>query len=177
MITIPMSSKSKNKGNSWERDVANHLSALYKASFIRVPNSGAFIGGKNNTRKEFLHEGQIRMMKGDIIPPGNWKYFNCEAKNYAEFPFHQVIQGECKQLETWLSQLLEVADEGDMNILMFKITRKGKFVAVPQASHWYSLPHFSYHSIKHGIWQIFDYDSFFEHNSKIFKSLSTKGIK
>ena len=73
-----MGSKSKTKGSSWEREVATHLSELYKASFIRVPNSGAYIGGKNTVRKEFLHEGQIRMMKGDIIPPGNWKYFNCE---------------------------------------------------------------------------------------------------
>lgn len=170
-----MSSKSKNKGNSWERDVANHLSTLYKSKFIRVPNSGAFIGGKNNTRKEFLHEGQIRMMKGDIIPPDKWKFFNCECKSYADFPFHQLMQGECKQLETWLSQLLEVADEGDMNILMFKITRKGKFIAVPQAPHWHPLPYNSYHSIKHGIWQIFDYDAFFEHNQKLVKSLCIKG--
>ena len=170
-----MSSKSKTKGNTWERDVANHLSALYKSKFIRVPNSGAFIGGKNNTRKEFLHEGQIRMMKGDIIPPDNWKHFNCECKSYADFPVHQLVQGECKQLETWLSQLIEVADVGDINILMFKITRKGKFIAVPQATFWHTIPYFSYHSIKHGTWQIFDYDAFFEHNNKKFKTLSIKG--
>lgn len=170
-----MSSKSKNKGNTWEREVANHLSALYKSSFIRVPNSGAFIGGKNNVRKEFLHEGQIRAMKGDIIPPGNWRKFNCECKNYAEFPFHQLVQGECKQLETWLGQSMDAADIGDVTILIIKITRKGKFVAVQQADHWNStLPHFVYNSIKHGYWQMFDYDSFWEHNSQAVKKLSTK---
>ena len=46
-----MSSKSKNKGNNWEREVANNLSTLYKESFIRVPSSGAYVGGKNNVRK------------------------------------------------------------------------------------------------------------------------------
>ena len=154
-----MSSKSKTKGNTWERDVANHLSALYKEKFIRVFSSGAYVGGKNTIRKEFLQDGQIRMMKGDIIPPDKWKHFNCE----------------CKQLETWLSQLIEVADVGDINILMFKITRKGKFIAVPQATYWHTIPYFSYHSVKHGIWQIFDYDAFFEHNNKKFKTLSIKG--
>ena len=171
-----MSSKSKTKGNTWEREIANHLSALYKSSFIRVPNSGAFIGGKNNVRKEFLHEGQIRIMKGDIIPPDTWKYFNCEAKNYADFPFHQLVQGECKQLENWLSQLMEVADDGDLNILMFKITRKGKFIAVQQAAHWDdSLPHHVYLSVKHNYWQIFDYDSFWNHNEQIVQAHSISG--
>ena len=133
------------------------------------------MGGKNKVRKEFLHEGQIRLMKGDIIPPDKWKFFNCECKSYADFPFHQVTQGECKQLENWLSQLLDVADPGDLNILMFKITRKGKFIAVPQAPYWHLLPYTLYNSQKHGFWQIFDYDLFFEHNSKLLKTLSTKG--
>ena len=31
-----MSSKSKTKGNSWEREVANHLSELYKSKFNLV---------------------------------------------------------------------------------------------------------------------------------------------
>ena len=34
--------KSKTKGKSWERDVANFLTKLYDESFLRVPNSGAF---------------------------------------------------------------------------------------------------------------------------------------
>ena len=72
---------------------------------------------------------------------------------------------------------MEVADDGDLNILMFKITRKGKFIAVPQAPQWHQLPYNSYHSIKHGIWQIFDYDAFFEHNQKLVKSLCIKGTK
>lgn len=52
-----MPSKSKTKGSSFEREIAVYLSNLYKESFVRVPNSGAYTGGNNSHRKEFLHEG------------------------------------------------------------------------------------------------------------------------
>lgn len=169
--------KSKTKGATWEREIANFLSELYHSSFVRVPNSGAFIGGKNSIRKEILHQGQIRIMKGDIIPPDDWGHFNCEAKNYADFPFHQLLQGECKQLETWLSQLMEVTDEGDLNILLFKITRKGKFIAVQQSNSWnINIPHTTYISSNHNIWQIFEYYDFWKNNSSIAQSLATNGF-
>lgn len=171
-----MSKKSKDKGKSWERDIAADLSAKYGQSFIRVPHSGAYIGGKNQSRKEFLHEGQIRSMKGDIIPPLDWKYFNCEAKNYADFPFYNLYNSDVKQLESWLEQLLDVADPNDLNILIFKITRKGKYIAVQMGLGWdNSIPHTVYHSTKHNIWQIFDYDLFWQHNLELVEKLS-KGI-
>ncbi len=172
-----MPSKSKTKGSTWERDVAMHLSKLYQDSFIRVPNSGAYVGGKNAVRKDFLHEGQIRAMKGDIIPPLDWKYFNCECKNYADFPFHQLVASECKQLEKWLSQILDCADPNDINILIMKITRKGKFIAVEAGDHWdFTVPHFTYFSKEFGSWHIFDYDTFWHFNSNTVKQLSINSI-
>ena len=57
-----MSSKSKTKGKSWERDVCLFLSELYNQSFIRVPGSGAFIGGTNQFRKETLSDEQIKCL-------------------------------------------------------------------------------------------------------------------
>lgn len=173
-----MASKSKTKGSTWEREIASHLSSLYNSSFLRTPTSGAFIGGQNKVRKEILQDGQIQNMKGDIIPPDSWKYFNCEAKNYAEFPFHQLFTSECKQLETWLSQLLEVADPLDMNILIFKITRRGKFIAVPQSSSWDTAsPHCVYHSPHYQSWQIFDYTSFWDNNHLVVSNLAETGWK
>lgn len=156
-------SKSKNKGKSWERDVANDLSRIYGESFIRVPHSGAYIGGKNQYRKEFLHEGQIRSMKGDITPPTSWTKFNCECKSYADFPFHQLYSGNIKILESWLDQLYAVADSDDFNILIMKFNRKGKFIAVSESwldteKHNYS----AYHSKNHGLWYIIDYDLFWQ---------------
>jgi len=162
-----MTSKSKNKGNSWERDVAKHLTELYGETFIRVPNSGAYIGGANTKRKEVLHEGQIRSFKGDIIPGQSFPKFNCECKNYSDFPFHQLFSGECKQLNAWIDQLMDVADEGDFNILFMKFNRKGKFVAL-QFDQYYDVPLFvEYHMLyqyKDIRWAIMDYDRFWSLN-------------
>ena len=49
-----MSSKSKNKGKSFEREIANFLSETYSDSFTRVPDSGAFTGGKNAFRSKSI---------------------------------------------------------------------------------------------------------------------------
>jgi len=63
-----MPSPQKAKGSGYEREVAKFLSETYGESFIRAPGSGAYVGGKNQARTEFLHEGQIRSFKGDIVP-------------------------------------------------------------------------------------------------------------
>jgi hypothetical protein len=169
-----MTSKAKTKGNSWERDIANHLTELYGEKFIRAQGSGAFVGGNNSFRRKQLDESQTRAFKGDVVPPSDWIHFNCEAKNYGIFPFHQLVQAECKQLETWLGQLIVAADPGDLNILIIKITRKGKYVIVPKGTHWHNGPHIQYYSPRHNYWQIFDYDFFWKHNHSIVKTLSLK---
>ena len=89
-----MPNPQKQKGNSFEREVAIHLSKLYNESFIRAPGSGAYVGGKNQVRTQILHEGQIRSFKGDIVPGQNFSKMNAECKSYADFPFHQVLTGE-----------------------------------------------------------------------------------
>ena len=48
-----MPSKQKIKGATWERDVAKHLTEIYGETFIRVPHSGAYIGGSNKLRKKY----------------------------------------------------------------------------------------------------------------------------
>ena len=55
-----MPSPQKQKGSSWEREVARYLSEIYQEGFIRAPGSGAYVGGKNKQRTQILHEGQIR---------------------------------------------------------------------------------------------------------------------
>ena len=61
--------KSKNKGKTYERELANFLTDLYKEKFTRVPYSGAFVGGSNIIRINDLTEAQTRSFKGDLIPP------------------------------------------------------------------------------------------------------------
>ena len=43
-------------------------------TFIRVPTSGAFLGGKNYDRRLDMSDGQVMAFKGDIIPPDDWKF-------------------------------------------------------------------------------------------------------
>ena len=168
-----MTSPQKAKGNSFEREVAQFLSKLYSESFIRAPGSGAYIGGKNQSRTEFLHEGQIRSFKGDIVPGESFTKFNAECKSYADFPFHQVLAGSCKQLDGWLDQLMAVADKDDLNILFVKINRKGKFVAVQTKYTWVTDQFMYYTSKNHNDWIVVDFDHFFQNNKDLLKLYST----
>jgi Holliday junction resolvase len=170
-----MPSPQKAKGSSWERDVAKHLSELYNESFIRVPGSGAYIGGSNTFRKQFLDEGKIRSFKGDIVPGESFPLLNIECKSYSDFPFNLLYSGECKKLDGWLDQLMEPADENDINILAMKFNRKGKYI-VSEAKHKTLLSgsnYTVYHNKRkpHGPWIISDYDSFWQLNSAALKSL------
>lgn len=172
-----MPSPQKAKGSSWERDVANYLSNLYGESFIRAPGSGAYVGGKNQARTQFLHEGQIRSFKGDIVPGESFPMMNAECKSYADFPFHQLFSGHVKQLETWIEQCMDVAVEGDFNILFMKFNRKGKYVAVqidPTDTKLKLTNHFNYGSKHHGQWAVMAFDTFFETNSDEIKNLCSK---
>lgn len=165
-----MPSPQKQKGSSFEREVAIHLSKLYGESFIRAPGSGAYVGGKNQQRKEFLHEGQIRSFKGDIVPGQSFTKFNAECKSYKDFPFHQVLAGDCKTLNDWLDQLMSVSEINDLNILFMKFNRKGKFVCVQSKLTWITDQFLYYTSKKHNDWVIIEFDHFWEHNKDIFKT-------
>ena len=135
-----MSSKSKTKGKSWERDVCLFLSELYNDSFIRVPNSGAYTGGKNEHRKEYLTDEQIKLSRGDIIPPHKFVNFVAECKNYADFPFHQLVStGRVALLDSWIDQVEADSEEKDTWLLFIKITRKGTFVLYPVSNGLHSL--------------------------------------
>lgn len=163
-------SKSKAKGSSFEREVANFMSKLYNESFVRTPHSGAYVGGTNSVRKSHLSEGQARSYKGDIIPPDGWHLFNAEAKNYADFPFHLVLIGNCKVLDSWLDQLMTVAEPNDINVLFMKFNRKGKFICVQSKLTWITDQFLYYTSEKHNDWLIIEFDHFWAHNQDLFKA-------
>jgi hypothetical protein len=168
-----MPSPSKNKGSSFEREVANFLSSLYDESFIRAPGSGAYVGGKNQVRKQYLDEGQIRSFKGDIVPGQSFAKFNAECKSYKDFPFHQLYTGECKVLEGWIEQMMDVAEDGDLNILFMKFNRKGKFVVVQSDKKTWVTDQFTYYTSKaHGDWILIEFNHFFKHNKDLLKMYS-----
>lgn len=171
-----MPSKSKIKGSGFEREVAKYLSETYSGSFIRNNSgSGSYIGGANATRKATLSEAQVRHSKGDIVPPEEWKFFNAEAKFYADLSFHQLLD-TCPQVEAWLEQLMAVADPQDVNILFMKFNRKGKYVAVQVSPHVWesSCNHVRYTSANHGDWMIYTFENFFKLNRDHLKTNCTK---
>ena len=167
-----MPSPQKAKGSGYEREVAKFLSELYGESFIRAPGSGAYVGGKNQVRKEMLHEGQVRSFKGDIVPGQSFTKMNAECKFYKDFPFHLMLSGKCAQLDSWLDQLLDVEDEGDMNILFMKFNRIGQFIAVQPKLTWMMDNYTFYASEKYGDWLITEKDSFFKLNKDRVKTYS-----
>ena len=165
-----MPNPQKQKGNSFEREIANFLSDLYQESFIRAPGSGAYVGGKNKVRKQILHEGQIRSFKGDIVPGQSFTKMNAECKSYQDFPFHLVLTGHCKVLDGWLDQMMDVSESGDINILFMKFNRKGKFVCVQTNVTWVTDQFLYYTSEKHKDWLIVEFEHFFLHNKDILKA-------
>ena len=165
-----MPSPQKQKGSSWERDVARYLSETYSESFIRAPGSGAYVGGKNKQRTQILHEGQIRSFKGDIVPGQSFPKFNAECKSYADFPFHLVLTGNCKVLDGWLDQMMDVSETGDLNILFMKFNRKGKFVCVQTNVTWVTDQFLYYTSEKHKDWLIIEFEHFFKLNKDLLKN-------
>lgn len=121
--------KSKNKGKSYERDLAKYFTELFGGSFTRVPYSGAYIGRSNNVRMEYLSETQIRSFKGDLIPSDEMKHMVVEAKFYADFPYHALTANkQIPILDEWISQALDAVEEGDVWFLCVKINRRGQFV-------------------------------------------------
>lgn len=168
-----MTSPQKAKGSGFEREVAKYLSAVYGESFIRAPGSGAYVGGKNQVRKEVLHEGQIRSFKGDVVPGHSFKRMNIECKFYADFPFHLLLTGDCKVIDAWIGQLMDVADPDDVNLLFMKFNRKGRYVCVQSKLTWISDNFLYYSSKEHGDWTIFEFDLFFKLNTELLKTYST----
>jgi len=170
-----VASKSKSKGKGFEREVANFLSDLYEDSFTRVPDSGAFTGGKNAHRRDRLTEGQIRAHKGDIIPPDDWKLFNVECKNYADFPFHRLLINEpITLLEGWIEQIKDASsDVNDVNILFMKFNRKGRFVAFQLPKTYKTNRSLDYTDSLGTSWRITCFEDFFELNKDSFRNNCT----
>lgn len=120
-----MTSKQKSKGNSFEREVANYLTKLTGKTYTRSAGSGAYVGGSNNHRIAYINAAQTKTCLGDIVCPDNCII---ECKSYASIPWHQIIQGECKQLDKWIAQLehdLSSVSSEWYGELWIKITRQG----------------------------------------------------
>jgi hypothetical protein len=169
-----MPSKSKAKGNAWELEVSKFLTDTYGETFIRIPSSGAFVGGKNNFRKETLGSAQVQSKKGDIHPPESWKYWNLECKSYADFPFHQLWYADVKILDAWIQQQKDVEDKGDLNLILIKISRKEKWVVFPVGLGFQTDRHLIYKG-----WTFVHWDHFWKlrENIDLVKRLAQQSVE
>ena len=112
------------------------------------------------------------MLFRSIVPGQSFPLFNAECKSYADFPFHLVLGGECKVLDGWLQQMIDVAEPNDFNVLFMKFNRKGRFVCVQSKYTWVTDQFMYYTSSKLGDWLIIDFDHFFNLNKDLFKAYS-----
>ena len=128
--------RSKDKGKVYERQVAKHLSNVFELPFQRVPNSGAFVGGKNVFRVEQMTEEQKLLADGDIIVPKELSHISFECKWYKQFRWHHLFEkkGEAN-LNSWIKQVSETTKP--YWFILFKINRCGEYVVYP--SKIYSL--------------------------------------
>src|SRR6056297_887704 len=112
----------KQKGNKFERDIANMFSERFASytgiekSFRRNPDSGSFFGGKNLERKEIYDQDWA--IYGDLICPKNFA-FAIECKHYASPPsFNMLIQGKVKQWDEWLGQARQDAEASEREMML-----------------------------------------------------------
>jgi hypothetical protein len=164
-----MGVKSKRKGNAGELELCKLLTEIFSGSFVRVPNSGANVGGKNVHRRTSLSVTQDRAFRGDIIPPDHLPKFIIEAKSYKEFRFHQLLQpGPCPMLNGWIKQTVDIIDPGDQWFVAFKISMKGWYIAIPEHEcEHYIFDNVCLYTSPHGRMRITDMLSFFRKNKDL----------
>jgi hypothetical protein len=161
-----MTAKSKIKGNAGERELCKLLTEIFGGSFVRVPNSGANVGGKNVQRRQALSITQDRAFRGDIIPPDHLPRLIVESKSYKDFRFHQLLQpGPAPMLDSWIKQTIDIIDPYDQWFVAFKIVRIGWYIAIPdsECSDYLFDNHCIYNS-PHGRMRVTDMLTFFKTN-------------
>jgi hypothetical protein len=123
-----MPSKGKAKGNAWERELAGLLNKIFNLPFQRVPNSGAFLGGSNASRRMGLDAKQERLMTGDLIVPEELNHCSFECKFYKSFDYHLLFR-QNKQFEDWIKQSKEGCNIDQIWFLCIKSNRREPLVA------------------------------------------------
>lgn len=112
----------KNKGNTFERKMANVLSDRFKdvlgieKGFRRNPDSGSYFGGANVARTNQYDLDNACF--GDIMCPKEFK-FTIECKHYKTPPtFQSLVQGSVAQWDKWLSQAEQDSVSASKNFLL-----------------------------------------------------------
>lgn len=125
-----MSNKSKNKGKGFERQVAALFTDALGGCWMRVPNSGAGVGGVNAYRLVGMDNQMTRIMSGDIIVPQKYFGLEIECKVRAAFNFAHLFREEGnKELEAWIDQAWQ--HNPRVGLLVFKANNTPVLVCYP----------------------------------------------
>lgn len=117
------------KGRAGELELCKMLGDVFESSFIRTDRSGSYIGGKNNWRKQYMSEAQIRSKKADIVPPEHLTRLILECKWYKDFPYHAFAKNDqIPLLNGWITDLEYDCDSKDIGIICIKINSRGWMV-------------------------------------------------
>ena len=119
-----MPSRQKAKGNTFERDIAKHLSKVFGYNFERVPTSGAITGGMNSHVLDRLSGSQKLLLEGDLIPPDEMYNMKIECKNHKSFSFSKLFTDN-KKMDDWIEQ---AKSDTKVWFLIFKINNRGSYV-------------------------------------------------
>lgn len=125
----------KSKGNTFERKIANLLSARFsnytgiKSPFRRNPDSGSFFGGANESRTETY--GTEFAIFGDLICPKSFVY-SVECKHYKTPPsFQSVLSSDVAQWDKWIAQAEQDSKKSDKKfLLLVKYNNVDEFVFI-----------------------------------------------
>lgn len=95
------------RGKAGEHYIVKLLTGISGVPWLRIPNSGAFIGSTNRERIFNYIEEQTYSLLGDIYPPQNLeKRFIIESKNYQTFPFNKISKGQMPaKLSQWIYEI------------------------------------------------------------------------
>ena len=129
-----MAINSKNKGNTYERKIANLLSGRFadylgkSQGFFRNSTSGSYFGASNQKRLETHLEENATF--GDIICPSNFRFGAVECKHYKAPPsFTALAKGEFKIFDTWLAQASQDAkNSGNEFLIIAKFNNVPDFI-------------------------------------------------
>jgi hypothetical protein len=155
-----MPNASKNKGKSFERDLAKHLISVFGLNFERVWSSGAFVGGSNSFRIQKLSKSQSLLATGDLIVPDELSHLSFECKFYRDFSWPQLFSKNI-QLDKWISQASACEK---LWFLVVKINRTTPFVVFDSCHHSKWALEIPGNFLMYGKCVICSLDGFFERN-------------
>lgn len=130
---------SKSKGNTYELKISKKLAdKLSPLKFIRVPGSGARVGGVNFQKFGTLFSADsLNIFVGDVVASNEAEVglkckVNIECKSYATPDNVSLLIGGTSKIFGWMRESeIDAAKTGKVPILIFKWNRTDDFIASP----------------------------------------------